>query len=109
MLVLVRRVVSIRARSVLSLRSAAIVSTDRPVSSFRRLANAARRVWLRATRIRSLPRLARRAAEIAPVPEEAPGTGAGPLGFLGLLFSLLGLPGGSGPCVWGSRPAVVGR
>ena len=50
---LVRRIASTRARSVLSLRSAATVSTERPVSRFSRCARAASRVLSRATRIRS--------------------------------------------------------
>ena len=49
----VRSVVSIRARSALSFRSAAIVWTYRHVSSFKRWARAASRLRSRAARIRS--------------------------------------------------------
>ena len=52
MLASVRSTSSTRARSAQSLRSAAMTSMLRPVSSARRLANASRRCRLRATRIR---------------------------------------------------------
>src|SRR5258706_7065624 len=66
------------ARSTLSLRSATIGGMWRPVALSRFVASALRGASLRATRIRSYPRFARRSAYTAPMPLEAPVTRAVP-------------------------------
>src|ERR1700731_1595842 len=66
------------ARSTLSLRSATIAVMWRPLALARFVASALRGASLRATRIRSYPRFARRSAYTAPMPLEAPVTRAVP-------------------------------